>query len=86
MSGTDLTSGADRDPVEVLAEEFVERHRRGERPSLSEYAGKYPDLAERIRDLFPGLVLIEHVRPPSEGPPSREEPRRHVLANTSSPQ
>ena len=25
---------SDRDPVEVLAEEFVERYRRGERPTL----------------------------------------------------
>jgi hypothetical protein len=44
---------SERDPVEVLAEEFVERHRRGERPSLTEYADKYPDLADDIRELFP---------------------------------
>ena len=53
MSETDLTSGADRNPVEMLAEEFVERQRRGERPSLSEYTRKYPELAEAIARPLP---------------------------------
>ena len=42
--------------LEQLAEEFVERHRRGERPSLTEYCDRYPDLAQEIRQLFPALV------------------------------
>jgi serine/threonine protein kinase/WD40 repeat protein/tetratricopeptide (TPR) repeat protein len=49
--------------LEQLAEEFVERHRRGERPAPSEYAEQHPDLAEEIRDLFPALVRIEHLKP-----------------------
>jgi WD40 repeat protein len=49
--------------LERLAEEFVERHRRGECPSLSEYADRYPDLAKDIRALFPALVQIEHLKP-----------------------
>src|SRR5215469_14387978 len=49
--------------LERLAEEFVERHRRGERPALSEYADRHPDLAAEIRDLFPALVQIEHLKP-----------------------
>ena len=53
------TSG--RDPVEKLAEEFAERYRRGERPSLAEYIDKYPELAEQIRDLFPALVEMEQL-------------------------
>jgi eukaryotic-like serine/threonine-protein kinase len=53
----------DRDPVEVLAEEFVNRHRRGEKPSLQEYVDRYPHLAADIRDLFPALVKMEKVRP-----------------------
>jgi eukaryotic-like serine/threonine-protein kinase len=47
------------DPVDDLAEEFLKRYRGGERPSLSEYAGKYPELAERIRAVFPALVAME---------------------------
>lgn len=50
---------SDRDPVEVLAEEFVERYRRGERPPISEYVDRSPAEADRVRALFPSLVLIE---------------------------
>jgi serine/threonine protein kinase len=58
------SSDSSRDAVlERLAEEFVERHRRGERPALSEYADRHPDLAADIRDLFPALVQIEHLKP-----------------------
>src|SRR5689334_6310193 len=56
---------SERNPVEALAEEFLERFRRGERPALSEYASRHPDLAEEIRDLFPALVMLEDVRPPA---------------------
>jgi hypothetical protein len=52
-------SNSDREAVEKLAEEFAERYRRGERPSLTEYVEKYPDLGEEIRALFPALVLME---------------------------
>jgi WD40 repeat protein len=56
-------SSSDRNPVEALAEEFVERQRRGEKPTLHEYTAKYPHLADEIRDLFPALVKIEQLRP-----------------------
>jgi serine/threonine protein kinase/WD40 repeat protein len=49
------------DPIEELAESFVKRYRRGERPSLTEYAARYPALADRIRELFPALIVIEEV-------------------------
>ncbi|HKI37161.1 MAG TPA: protein kinase [Gemmataceae bacterium] len=52
-------SGADRNPVDRLAEEFAERLRRGERPSLAEYLGKYPQHADEIRELFPTLAARE---------------------------
>jgi eukaryotic-like serine/threonine-protein kinase len=54
---SDLAS--ERDPLNELAEEFTRRHRRGERPSLTEYAERYPELAEQIRNLFPALLLME---------------------------
>jgi eukaryotic-like serine/threonine-protein kinase len=54
---------ADRDPVEELAEEFLDRHRRGEWPSPSEYAARLPDRAAEIRELFPFLLGMEDVRP-----------------------
>jgi WD40 repeat protein/serine/threonine protein kinase len=55
------------DPIEELADDFVDRYRRGERPALTEYTTKHPELAERIRELFPTLVAIEEVGPLGEG-------------------
>ena len=56
------------DPIGKLAEAFLARYRRGERPSLAEYAEGHPELAEQIRELFPALVLMEEL---GEGEGSR---------------
>src|SRR5262249_40634756 len=66
-----------RNPVERLAEEFVRRAKRGERPSLTEYLEKYPDQAAEIRELFPIIALREQVKPAvvePAGPPAAAEP------------
>jgi serine/threonine protein kinase len=42
-----------------LANELTERLRQGERPSLTEYANGYPELADEIRELFPTLLMME---------------------------
>ncbi len=52
-------SGSDADPLDAVVESILQRCRRGERPELEEYAGRYPELAGRLRDVFPALVLIE---------------------------
>src|SRR5579871_4797496 len=54
---------AERKTLDVLAEEFVARYRRGERPALSEYIDGHPELADEIRELFPTLVMIEELSP-----------------------
>ena len=59
---------AQRDPVEELAEEFMARLRRGERPAVSEYAAAHPELADEIRDLFPALIVMEEVKPAGTEP------------------
>src|SRR5436305_815765 len=56
-------SGSERNPVEVLADEFLARYRKGERPALTEYTDRHPELADEIRDLFPALVVMEDVVP-----------------------
>ena len=61
-------SVARRDPIEQLAEEFMARLQRGERPSVAEYAAAHPDLADEIRDLFPALVVMEDVKPAGTEP------------------
>jgi serine/threonine protein kinase len=65
------SSESERDPVEELAEEFVERLRRGERPALKEYTDRCPEAADRIRALFPALLVMEKVRP---GPEDEQGP------------
>ena len=52
----------ERDSIEHLADEFLERHRRGELPSIEEYATAHPDLAEEIRDLFPTIAELEGLK------------------------
>ncbi len=69
------------DPVDDLVEEFLERYRRGERPSLTEYTAHHPELAERIRALFPALVVIEELG--SRGGPQNE--RQAAGAGTAAP-
>src|SRR5215472_709071 len=54
--------GSKRHPLEVLAADFVERYRRGERPALTEYTIRHPDLAEQIRALFPTVVMMEDLK------------------------
>ncbi len=44
-----------------LAEEFLERYRRGERPSLKEYADQYPSLGAEIREVFPAMAMMENI-------------------------
>src|SRR5262249_11625361 len=75
----ETSSGSD--PFDGLAHEFAERYRRGERPSVDEYAAWYPHLAAAIRELFPTLAMMERIddkadrprgpaaaRPPCDGP------------------
>ena len=54
-------SGSDSEIVVELAEEFIDRYRRGDRPPLAEYTSKYPDLAERILDVFPAMAMMENI-------------------------
>jgi len=53
---------AERDPLETIASKFIERQRKGEQPTVSEYAAKHPDLADEIRTLFPTIGAIERLK------------------------
>jgi serine/threonine protein kinase/tetratricopeptide (TPR) repeat protein len=64
-------SARERDPVEQLAEDFLDRYRRGERPALSEYAARLPEHADEIRELFPALLLMEQACPEGTDPKAR---------------
>src|SRR5262245_27985977 len=62
-------TGTDRDPIEKMADSFLARYRVGERPSVEEYAAKYPELADEIRDLLPALVKLERNFAPEQAAP-----------------
>jgi WD40 repeat protein/serine/threonine protein kinase len=56
------TATVEDDLLAALADDFSERVRRQERPLVEEYAAKHPELADRIRKLFPTIALIEDSR------------------------
>ena len=55
-----------RDPLERIAEEFLDRVRRGERPSVSEFLARAPDRAGELDELLSALLLVEDVKPQFE--------------------
>jgi WD40 repeat protein/serine/threonine protein kinase len=73
--------------VLALAEEFLQRYRQGQRPSLKEYIDKHPDLAAEIREVFPALALMENIaladdspspKPPAQGATTVPGPLRQL--------
>jgi serine/threonine protein kinase len=67
-SGPDPDSDADCDRIDLLAEEFAARCRRGEQPSVSEFAARHPENAERIRAVLPAVALMEKLKRHRESP------------------
>jgi serine/threonine protein kinase/WD40 repeat protein/tetratricopeptide (TPR) repeat protein len=59
MSDSDLSAA---DPMGPIADEFVAAFRQGKRPSVEEFAQRYPAHADEIRDMLPALVLMEKAK------------------------
>jgi hypothetical protein len=62
----------ERDPVEVLSDEFLRRRRHGEAADLESFAGEHPEYADQIRAIFPTLLQLEGARDPE---PARAQER-----------
>jgi hypothetical protein len=45
--------------VELVIEQFLERQRRGENPTISEYCVKYPRFSAEIRSLLGTIEFAE---------------------------
>lgn len=60
--------GEDREPVEVLAAEFLEQQRRGGNPTIADYVAKHPELAHEIRELFPAIIALERLKSQGDAP------------------
>ncbi|MBM4068429.1 MAG: serine/threonine protein kinase [Planctomycetes bacterium] len=52
----------ERDPLDMLAEEFAQRWRRGEKPSIGDYAARFPQWASEIRAVLPSVAKMEQWR------------------------
>jgi serine/threonine protein kinase/WD40 repeat protein len=64
---------APRDVLDIVGEDFVARYRRGERPAASEYAARYPEIADHVQELLEALVLMEQCAGAFTGPPGGEK-------------
>jgi serine/threonine protein kinase/WD40 repeat protein/tetratricopeptide (TPR) repeat protein len=53
---------SEADPFGQIADEFVEAFRQGKRPSVEEFARRYPEQADEIREMLPALVLMEKAK------------------------
>ena len=61
------------DPFGQIADEFVEAFRQGKRPSVEDFARRYPQHADEIRDMLPALVLMEKAKS-AAGSPGQQRP------------
>jgi formylglycine-generating enzyme required for sulfatase activity/tRNA A-37 threonylcarbamoyl transferase component Bud32 len=59
-----------------LADEYLARLRNGERPSIEDYAMRYPALADEIRELFPALSALTRIETSVPPPSNPTVPRR----------
>lgn len=75
-----------RHPVDILADEFAERLRAGEKVSIETYAEKHPELADLIRAVFPPIELIEKARAQQDSQESRSRPQSNGKSITPVPQ
>ena len=73
-------------PVELLAEEFMDRQQRGDKPTIGEYCDRHPELAEEIREVFEAVAMVEELKPVSQdatgtfgnGVQTATKPSQHV--------
>ena len=52
---------SDRNPMDRVAEEFAQRIRAGEHPTVDEYVQKYPQHADEIRVVLPSVEMLEQL-------------------------
>jgi eukaryotic-like serine/threonine-protein kinase len=61
MTSDKFDSSSLPDALGPILEAFLARLRDGDRPSIQEYARRYPDQAAEILELFPQLIQMEQV-------------------------
>src|SRR5271166_5295247 len=78
------SSDSNAEIVMELAEEFLERYRKGERPPLKEYFDRHPELVAEIKEVFPAMAMLENIVVVDEsltapGPESEVERRKRPV-------
>jgi hypothetical protein len=56
-----------------LAEEFLDRYRKGERPPPKEYMDRHPELAAEIKEVFPAMAMMENIAVADESVEGRDQ-------------
>ncbi len=82
-----------QNPVHWIADEVIERRKRGENPNIDEYCERFPDYAAQLREFLPALLALEYLKPASnswhgnvavDAHPDQKLPRQigdfHILA------
>jgi serine/threonine protein kinase/tetratricopeptide (TPR) repeat protein len=69
--------------IDQLAEEFAERFRKGERPSIQEYCDRYPHIADDLREMLPALAEVEHIKDEVQEAPAVEMPKLRQVGEYS---
>ena len=64
-------AGSAENPIDQLAERFLEEYRSGQSPAISDFVQRNPELEDEIRDLFPALLWMEQLAP-------QPQKRRHT--------
>lgn len=62
IARSDHGDGTESDQFDLLADEFAERCRRGESPSIGEFEDRFPECAEKIRELLPAVAMMEQLK------------------------
>jgi serine/threonine protein kinase/WD40 repeat protein/tetratricopeptide (TPR) repeat protein len=68
------------DPFGQIADEFLEALRQGQSPSVEEFARRYPEQAEQIRDMLPALVLMEQAKATEDSAGQQNQPKARTAA------
>jgi serine/threonine protein kinase/formylglycine-generating enzyme required for sulfatase activity len=76
MSDSDLSAA---DPLGQIADEFVEAFRQGKRPSVEEFARRYPAHADELRDMLPALAIMEWAKSEDDS----SEPRPSIRGSAA---
>ncbi|MCA8977340.1 MAG: serine/threonine protein kinase, partial [Planctomycetes bacterium] len=58
----DDAASTERDPLDLLVEEFLRRHRAGEAIDVDGFAGEHQDHAAELLELLPTLLALERVK------------------------